>query len=94
MPLRITRDARRKGQHGDADRLALDSAAAERQAREATAKAQGIEDAIYDLKAVNPREVKQVDARTPAQLLAAIEAKGHEVDAALARLKALVEPMG
>ena len=30
--------------------------AAEKQAREATARAQAIEDAVYDLKAVNPRE--------------------------------------
>lgn len=64
--------------------------ACERAAREADAKAQGIEDAIYDLKAVNPREVKQVDTRTPAQLLEAIAAKGQAVDAALAQLRALL----
>lgn len=62
----------------------------ERLAREADAKAQGIEDAIYDLKAVNPREVKHTDTRTPAQLLEAIAAKGQEVDAALAQLRALL----
>jgi len=41
-------------------------------------------------KAVNPRGKKVVDTRTPAQLLQAIEDKGQEVDAALARLRALV----
>lgn len=65
--------------------------ACERRAREVDAKAQGIEDAIHDLKAVKPREVKQVDSRTPAQLLEAIASKGLEVDAALAQLQALLE---
>lgn len=67
-------------------------ALAERAARDATSKAQAIEDAVFDLKAVNPRERKVVDARTPLQLLEAIEAKGQEVDAALASLRALIEP--
>ena len=53
-------------------------------------KAQAIEDAVYDLKAVNPREKKIMDTRTPAELLAAIEEKGKEVDAALAKLRALL----
>ena len=62
---------------------------AERAGRDASAKAQAIEDAIYDLKAVNPKERKQDDVRTPVELLEAIEAKGREVDEALARLRAL-----
>lgn len=41
------------------------------------AKAQAIDDAVFDLKAVNPREKKALDQRTPAQLLADIEAKGR-----------------
>ena len=85
-----SRLARRDGRSIDADALATQSAAAEKLAREATAKAQGIEDAAYDLKAVNPREVKTVDKRTPAQLLEAIDAKGREVDEALERLRALI----
>lgn len=50
--------------------------AATRAAREAAAKAQTIEDAVYDLKAVNPNKKADVDARTPGQLLDLIESKG------------------
>ena len=64
--------------------------AADKAAREATSKAQAIDDAVYDLKAVNPRERKVVDTRTPAQLLDAIAEKGKEVDAALERLRNLM----
>lgn len=81
---------RRAGDVSGAEALAGSIEAADRAAREATAKAQAIEDAVYDLKAVNPREKKVVDTRTPAQLLDAIEEKDREVDAALARLKVLL----
>lgn len=73
-----------------ADKLMPDIEAAEKAAREALNKAQAIEDAVYDLKAVNPREKKTTDTRTPAQLLAAIKDKGIEVDTALSRLGALL----
>lgn len=72
--------------------LLADAVAADRLARDALAKVQGIEDAVYDLKAVNPAAVKLQDERTPAQLLQAITAKGREVDEALAALQALLEP--
>ena len=62
-----------------------------RLARDALAKAQASEDAIYDLKAVNPRERKTSDERTPLQLLEAIDAQGRQVDQALARLRGLLE---
>jgi type I restriction enzyme M protein len=81
---------RRAGREASADALVVQAVEAERAARDAGAKAQGIEDAIHDLKAVNPRVRKAGDVRTPAQLLDAITAKGHEVDAALARLRALM----
>ena len=61
----------------------------ERAARESLAKAQSIEDAVYDLKAVNPNRVSDEDIRTPAELLDFIAAKGREADAALARLRTL-----
>lgn len=60
-----------------------------REARDAGNKAQSIEDAVYDLKAVNPNRKADVDDRTPAQLLDLIELKGQEVAAALAALRAL-----
>ena len=44
----------------------------------------------YDLKAVNPHRTVQVDTRTPEELIATIEAKGKEIEAALASLKSLL----
>ncbi len=73
-----------------ADALVEQAQAADKASREALGKAQAIEDAVYDLKAVNPREKKIMDTRTPAELLAAIEEKGKEVDSALAKLRALL----
>lgn len=58
----------------------------ERDTRELKAKAQSIEDAAYDLKAVNPNAKNEEDSRTPEGLLAVIEAKGREVAEALASL--------
>ena len=49
-----------------------------------------IEAKNYDLKAVNPNRVVPVDTRTPEELIATIEAKGTEIEAALASLKRLL----
>ena len=57
-----------------------------RESREFAAKAKEIEDAVYDLKAVNPHRKVEVDERTPEQLIKIILAKGREVEAALARI--------
>jgi type I restriction enzyme M protein len=57
------------------------------EAREAAARAKEIEDAVYDLKAVNPHKKPVVDTRTPEQLLDIIEAKGREIAEALAVLR-------
>jgi type I restriction enzyme M protein len=66
-----------------------------REARETDAKAQSIEDAVYDLKAVNPNKPDVSDKRTPAELISFIQEKGREADAALARLQALMtQPTG
>lgn len=62
----------------------------DRQARELEAKAQAIEFAIYNIKAVNPNRESDEDLRTPAQLLEAVEAHGRKADQALAELKALL----
>jgi len=61
-----------------------------RDARDAQAKAEGIEEAVYDLKAVNPNRSNNEDTRTPAELLDIIDAKGREADAALSRLRQLL----
>jgi type I restriction-modification system DNA methylase subunit len=62
-------------------------AALNKESREAANKAEAIENAVYDLKAVNPNRKADVDSRTPAELLDLIEAKGREIAAALAILR-------
>ena len=49
-----------------------------------------IEARSYDLKAVNPNRVAQVDTRSPQELIATIEASGKEIDDALAKLRKLL----
>jgi type I restriction enzyme M protein len=60
-----------------------------REARRASRKAESIENAVYDLKAVNPNRKVQVDTRTPKELLGVIEAKGVEVAQAITELRKL-----
>ena len=60
-----------------------------KEARELAARAQDIEDAVYDLKAVNPNKQADEDTRPPGELLDTIEAKGREVAEALAVLRSL-----
>jgi len=64
------------------------AAALTREARDLAAKAKEIEDAVYDLKAVNPHRKPDVDDRTPEELLDIIAAKGQEISDALAVLRA------
>jgi type I restriction enzyme M protein len=58
-----------------------------KEAREAAGKAKEIEDAVYDLKAVNPHRKSILDTRTPEELLDLIEAKGREIAEAIALLR-------
>ena len=60
-----------------------------REARELTGKAEDLENAVYDLKAVNPHKTPDTDRRTPAELLDLIAAKGREIAEALAVLRSL-----
>jgi type I restriction enzyme M protein len=64
--------------------------AVDREAREALAKAETIENAAFDLKAVNPNRVTKEDKRTPSQLLEFINAKGQEAEKALKKLRELI----
>ncbi len=64
-----------------------------RESRDLAAKAKEIEDAVYDLKAVNPHKKQIVDERTPEQLLNIIEAKGQEIGAALDVLRVSQNPI-
>jgi type I restriction enzyme M protein len=59
------------------------------QTRENRNKAETIENAIYDIKAVNPNTKDTTDKRTPAELLEFIAGKSKEVQIALDRLKAI-----
>ena len=63
-----------------------------RDSRDLAAKAKEIEDAVYDLKAVNPHKKPNVDARTPEELMNIIEAKGKEVAEALTALRRTTNP--
>jgi type I restriction enzyme M protein len=58
-----------------------------RESRDLASKAKEIEDAVYDLKAVNPNKKPKVDTRTPEDLMNIIEIKGREITEALAILK-------
>jgi type I restriction enzyme M protein len=69
------------------DELSSTVSTLETEARELTNKAQAIEDAVYDLKAVNPNAKIIEDTRTPEELLDLIEAKGREVQEALMILR-------
>ncbi|MEX0643607.1 MAG: N-6 DNA methylase [Pirellulales bacterium] len=60
-----------------------------KETRDLASRAQNIEDAVYDLKAVNPNKRPDEDTRTPAELLDIIEQKGREVAEALATLRSL-----
>lgn len=80
----------------DQDKDAIAAAEAQfnaltKEARALEAKAEAIEDQLYDLKAVNPNRKAEVDTRTPEELLDFIEAKGREIDAILAELRAPVD---
>lgn len=56
------------------------------QSRENRAKAESIENAIYDIKAVNPNAKDLTDKRTPKELIDFINDKSKEVEAALVKL--------
>lgn len=51
-----------------------------------------IEAKNYDLKAVNPYAKREVDTRTPGEILEAIESRQAEIERALAELRKLIGP--
>lgn len=70
----------------------LDAAIKEKEktAHELETKAADIDAAVFDLKAVNPTAVINMDTRTPQQIIGNIETQGRIVSAALAKLSALM----
>lgn len=88
-----------KLRHGHADEDALAAcrelqSRAEHAAREAQAKADAIDAACYDLKAVNPTARDDQDARTPAEIIDAIAAHGADIEQAMATLRGLLQRAG
>lgn len=61
--------------------------ACEREIREIESKAQTLEDAAFDLKAVNPNAKSTEDSRSSAELMEMVERKGREVLELLAQLR-------
>lgn len=55
-------------------------------ARKAQVKADAIDAAVFDLKAVNPNIVIKLDTRTPVEVIANIEKQGQVVADALDKL--------
>ncbi|MEI6315984.1 MAG: hypothetical protein WCO89_14010, partial [Syntrophus sp. (in: bacteria)] len=80
-----------KGGNGAVEALEAEIKEQEKAARDARSKADDIDAAVYDLKAVNPNAVVKTDNRTPAKIIENIEAQGKIVAAALDRLKTLLE---
>ncbi|MCB1206188.1 MAG: N-6 DNA methylase [Verrucomicrobiae bacterium] len=65
--------------------------ATDKAARESQSKADAIENAVYDLKAVNPNAVVKVDTRPPEEVIENIEAQGRLVAEALAALRGMLD---
>ena len=63
----------------------------EKAAREAQSKADAIDAAVFDLKAVNPNAVVKLDNRTPAEVIKSIEDQGRIVAKSLEALRALLQ---
>jgi type I restriction enzyme M protein len=63
----------------------------EKYARDAQAKADEIDAAVFDLKAVNPNVVIKLDERTPEDIIGNIEVQGKVVASALSTLKLLLK---
>ncbi len=82
----------KKAKASDAALDALDAKIKEKDkaARDLETQAADIDAAVFDLKAVNPTAVIDVDTRTPQQIISNIEAQGRIVAQALARLNALM----
>jgi type I restriction enzyme M protein len=62
----------------------------EKAAREAQARADSIDAAVFDFKAVNPNAVMKIDTRSPEEVIQSIEEQGKIVAAALVGLRGLL----
>lgn len=82
----------KKDKASDVELLALTTEIQEKEkaARDLETKAADIDAAVFDLKAVNPTAVVDVDTRTPPQIISDIEEQGRVISDALTRLAALM----
>ena len=82
----------KKDKASDAEQLVLTTRILEKEksARDLETQASDIDAAVFDLKAVNPTAVIDVDTRTPQQIIENIEAQGRIVANALVRLNSLM----
>ena len=81
---------KRKTAQATLDELATHIRIKEKEARDLESKAAAIDAVVFDLKAVNPNAIAQVDDRTPEEIIRNIEAQGKIVSDALAKLSALL----
>ncbi len=63
----------------------------EKAARESQSKADAIDAAVFDLKAVNPNAITKIDTRTPDEVIQSIDDQGKIVANALATLRGLLQ---
>lgn len=82
----------KKDKASDAELEALDVQIRDKDktARDLETKAADIDAAVFDLKAVNPTAVVDVDTRTPQEIIGNIETQGRIVSEALAKLSTLM----
>lgn len=82
----------KKDKASDSELLALTTEIQEKEkaARDLETKAADIDAAVFDLKAVNPTAVFDVDTRTPRQIISNIEEQGRVISDALTRLATLM----
>ena len=87
----LKRLKREKANAAKLSKLSIQIQEKDKTARELESKAADIDATVFDLKAVNPTAVIDVDARTPQQIIEDIEAQGRIVAEALSRLGLLLE---
>lgn len=73
------------------EKLEIEIREREKAARDARAKVDGVDAAVFDLKAVNPNARIATDERTPQEVMQSIEQQGRVVAEALSALRMLLE---
>ena len=63
----------------------------EKAARDAQSKADAIDAAVFDLKAVNPNAIVKIDTRTPEEVIQSIADQGEIVSQALKTLRTMLQ---